>query len=98
MPARKFDRNPGHAAAVAKPPRVMVRPEEPPARPERINIPEPYAVEQRVECGGFRLGRIFNACPCVCGLGSRFVYTVQLDTPYNGVWYYIGHSNEVTPI
>lgn len=103
MPAKspKFDRSPGRAAAVVpQPPRVFARIDVPetPERPERITLPEPYPLGQRVECGGFRLGKVFNVCPCVCSLRGGYVYTVELDVMFRNTWFFIGHSSEVDPI
>lgn len=102
MPALKFDRTPGqHAAAEKSPPHVASVPPVTFARvasPERITIPEPYTLGQRVVVAGFRYGRVFNACPCVCDLGDKFVYVVELDVIFRGSLFHIGHSNEVEPV
>lgn len=100
MPALKFDRTPGQRAAAEKsPPRVASAPVTfaRVVHPERITIPEPYALGQRVVTAGFRYGRVFNACPCVCDLGDKFVYVVELDVIYKGSLFHIGHSSEVEP-
>jgi hypothetical protein len=94
-----FDRAPGKsAAAKVQPPRSFARVEPPPEPPEYLTIPEPYALGQRVEAAGFRLGRVFNVCPCVCPLKDGFVYVVELDTMFKGSPFVFGHSSEVNPV
>lgn len=97
---RVFDRTPGRAAAEVKPPRVFSVPPRA-EKLERIDVPEPYALGQRVQVRG-TLGTVFNVCPCSCTKAlhylGRFVYVIELSERQWGSWFYMGHSSEVNPV